>query len=241
MNATRLHRGRWLAASFAAGFVLILHVCGCPAPPADKTGAALTQPAATCAVRGAPATKPARVSFMGLEANATAIIYASECCGSMIESFDEVKKEILKSIGGLREEDRFGVLLFSSGPPREITPKGLLPATVENKKMAAEFLVRQFPRGATDPVPTISRAFEVLAKEPAGEEKVIFVLTNWDFPDNEAVIRLCRELNTKKDVRIFTVLIGAPHREGEGAMKAIATQSGGRYKYVEYVDCIDCK
>ena len=99
--------------------------------------------------------------------------------------------------------------------------------------IAIRLLMGVYPSGQMDPLPTISRAFEVLSKEEAGEEKVIFLVTDSDFPDNEAVIQLCRKLNEKKDVRIFTLLVGSEAKASapaEEMMKAIASQSGGQYK-----------
>jgi hypothetical protein len=206
---------------------------GARAAPADKAPAsgAASAPAGE-ANRPAAASKPAKVSFFGVEANASAIVYLTDRNASMMDNWERVRKEMTASIEVLAENQSFDILLFTEGQPMEMAGRKLLPADETNKKAAKEFVGEAQARGQTDPLPALKRAFEILNGAEAGREKALFLLTDSDFPDNQAVVDLCRRLNAKKDVRICTVLYAGaerPSKKAEEAMKKIASQSGGTY------------
>jgi hypothetical protein len=164
------------------------------------------------------------------------IVYVIDRSGSMIDTFDAVKNEMLTSIGQLDPKQDFDIILFTQGAPQEPVDKRLVPATPEYKGAATKFLKDAYAAGSTDPLPALSRAFEVLDKvsDPGG--KVVFFLTDSDFPDNDAVVKFCKAHNVKHDVHFFTFLYGGgkggPPEKAEEAMKTIAKENGGKYKYV---------
>ena len=49
--------------------------------------------------------------------------------GSMLNTIEAVKRELHKSVDGLRRGQKFHVIFFNAGPPLENRPKRLVPAT----------------------------------------------------------------------------------------------------------------
>jgi hypothetical protein len=161
-------------------------------------------------------------------------VYVVDRSGSMLHTFDAVKHEMMSSIGQLdaARGQEFHVILFADGPPHEAEAKRLVPATPDFQGRATTWLKDQFAKGTTDPIPALTRAFEVLERVDSPGGKVIFLLTDSLFPDNQKVIDLCRARNTKKDVHIFTFLYGDRPKEAEETMRKIAAEHGGQYKFV---------
>ncbi|MCD4825569.1 MAG: hypothetical protein K8S55_13320 [Phycisphaerae bacterium] len=178
--------------------------------------------------------------------SSNSIVYVIDRSGSMIDTFDTVRLELIRSIAGLRlarhkgrrfiPAQKFHVLFFSHGRPQEMAGRRLLKATVPNKKAAAEFLMGVIPSGMTDPIPALNRAFDVLnrTKKPG---KLIHLLTDGVFPDNERVLRAIAARNKGKGrqkVVINTYLYGSRPPEAEEVLRRIARESGGVYSFVAH-------
>jgi len=161
------------------------------------------------------------------------IVYLIDRSGSMVESFDAVRNEMKISIARLRAEHDLHIILFAKGVPQEGGSRALVPATPKNKEAAATFLDSIRAAGQTDPLPALKRAFEVLAKaDPTKPGKLIYLLTDGNFPDNAAVLALVRKLNKDKGVQINTYLYGNRPPEAVKLMTQIAEENSGRYKFV---------
>jgi len=154
--------------------------------------------------------------------------------GSMLDTFDEVRFEMLRSISRLSPGQTFHVIFFASGPPKENPPRRLVYGTSRYKLEAANYLKQIQPQGQTDPIPALERAFRVLQNTPNQKRgKLIYLLTDAEFPDNEKVLAAIRNLNGGKQVHVNTIL---HHHRSPGAMKVlrqIAADNGGRFKFVE--------
>jgi uncharacterized protein with von Willebrand factor type A (vWA) domain len=139
------------------------------------------------------------------------------------------------SIGLLSEQAQdFHIVLFAEGQPIEFGPKRLVPASYEMKTSAAKFLEPKIPEGQTDPVPALRRAFNVLnGADQRKKGKIIYLLTDGAFRDNEAVLAAIREMNKDKSVAIFTYLYGSPDEEAARVMKLIADENNGRFKRID--------
>ena len=163
------------------------------------------------------------------------IVYVIDRSGSMVEEFDTVRREMLRSISYLVARQDFHVILFSHSRPLEVGARRLMPAKRIYKESAAKFLDSVRAGGRTDPIPALRRAFEVLdrADTRGGRTgKLIFLLTDGSFPDNAAVLAAVRQLNVNKTVLVNTYLYGHRPPEAEKVMKQIAEECNGRYKYV---------
>ena len=189
--------------------------------------------------------------FFGTGGDARHIVYVVDRSASMIDTFDNLRHQMLVSIARLRADQHFHVILFAKDEAIENPPKRLVPATKNNKLAAVEFLQQICPEGSTTALAALRRAFEVLggaAGPPGG--KVIYLLTDGAFegpgvissgytlPDgrvldgNAAVARYIRDRNKNGEIHINTFLYGYHSGEAEEVMKSIAAENGGRFRFV---------
>lgn len=183
-----------------------------------------------------------RSRFFGQGGNALHIVFVIDRSGSMVDTFDYVRQEMLMSISRLRPPQDFHVILFASDEGRkyeddapavlENPPKKLVPADFEQKEKAAEFLSTVHPGGRTNPIPALRRAFAVLRASNVLPGKLIYLLTDGVFSDNETVLRAIREENSGSKVLINTYLYDFRAPTAVSVMRQIADESGGRYRYV---------
>ncbi len=174
-----------------------------------------------------------RAGFGGTGGNAHHIVYLIDRSGSMFDTFDAVKKEIVESVMNLTPVQDFHVIMFAEGEPLEKKPMALTPPTERYKISLAEFLMSVKAENTTNPVKAINRAFDVLAKADRKPGKIIYMLTDGAFPNNEEVLSTIRTRNSKKrDVLINTFLYGWRPPIAEKVMTQIANENGGKYRYV---------
>jgi hypothetical protein len=143
----------------------------------------------------------------------------------MTDSIDYVKYVTKRCLGQLTEKDLFDVLFMSSGPPVEMPPKKLVPATDKNKESSFEFIDGVIAQGETTPEGALKRAFEL-------KPEVIFLLTDGEF--DRSVVDLVKQLNARKRVKVNTICF--LYETGGALLKEIAAQNGGTYKFVSEKD-----
>jgi len=165
-------------------------------------------------------------SFFGIPVgDAHKIVFVLDRSGSMTDSIDYVKYVTKRCISQLTEKDLLDVLFMSSGPPVEMPPKKLVPATDKNKELAFEFIDGVIAQGETTPEGALERAFEL-------KPEVIFLLTDGEF--DRAVVDLVKKLNAEKKVKVNTICF--LYETGGALLKEIAAQNGGTYKFVSEKD-----
>lgn len=157
------------------------------------------------------------------------VVYLIDRSGSMVDSFDAVRREIFMSVAEMRPTRRFHVVLFAEGKPLENTPGGITPATDDAKLRLVKFLQPIRAWGKTDPVPAINRAFDAIERSPAA---IIHLLTDGVFPDNEAVLKAIRLRNTAGRVRVNAILYGNRPPIAEKILSQIASENSGKYRFV---------
>ncbi len=171
--------------------------------------------------------------FMGTKGTAYHIVYVVDRSGSMVDTFDAVRKEMIRSVGRLSKEQTFHVIFFAADKPTENPPRRLVYATPETKKEALEFLKTILPEGQTDPIPALEKAFAAMSRTPGDKQgKLIYLLTDGDFPDNEKVLAAIRNMNAKRDVQINTILHHFRNPEFEKVLDRIAKENKGEFKFV---------
>ncbi len=169
-------------------------------------------------------------------------VFVIDGSGSMVENFDRLAEEMTRFISKLsisrdgKYVDSFQVIFFTSGKPREIATGNLLQATTANKSEAAKFLDSVTVGGSTDPVPALTRALDILQKADDKSAKVVYLLSDGVFPDEELVLDTVARLNANKKVQIFTYLYGHRPERAEVLMKRIAKENRGKYNYVNPED-----
>ncbi len=176
--------------------------------------------------------KGPRSGFGGLGGNAHHLVYLIDRSGSMFDTFDAVKREISDSVKDLELEQDFHVIMFADGEPLEKQPMALTPPSDKYKLALAKFLETVKAERTTNPIKAINRAFDVLAKANKRRGKIIYMLTDGAFPDNEAVLATIRAKNIRRDVLINTFLYGWKPPIAVKVMTQIANENGGQYRYV---------
>jgi hypothetical protein len=160
------------------------------------------------------------------------IVYVIDRSGSMTDTFETVKLEILRSIGELSHKQSYHIILFAEGQPLEDRTRQLKRATHGNKALADEFLYDIVAIGKTDPVPSLKRAFRVLSGS-RGSKNLIVLLTDGAFDDSDEVRATMDKLNGDRTVRVNTFLYGNRPPEAVEAMKKIAQTHNGKYHFVQ--------
>jgi hypothetical protein len=219
---------------------MLFHVCvtGCAAqvphvtPPATNSQ---PPPIAHSATRPAAPLGPDGPVF-GDSRNARRIVFCCDCSGSMINKMPVLKERLTKAVNSLDPTQSFEMIFFQDEKYDSFMKyfhraEDLVPATPEAKKKAAEFLEGVTTTGSTDPLPGIRGAFKA-------NPDLIYLLTDGDFPDNDAILKLTRDLNSDRNpkVRINTIAF-----VGDGdsdvvffaLLKTIAKESGGTFRLVK--------
>ena len=75
-------------------------------------------------------------SVFGSGGSAFNVVFVVDRSGSMLDTFEPVRAEMLRTISRLRETQMFHIILFAEGRPLEPDHKRLVPATRRNKKAA---------------------------------------------------------------------------------------------------------
>jgi len=168
------------------------------------------------------------------DASAWSVVYVIDRSGSMMDTLDAVRLEMIRSIVRLSKRQDFHVIFFNSGArPQELDSRRLVPAERSAKRESVRFLNTITSGGQTDPVPALKRAFAVLRRAKR-KGKIIYLLTDGVFPDNEAVLSLVRKENADRSVNIHTILYGSRPAEAEAVLKTIASRNGGNYSFQEH-------
>jgi len=169
-------------------------------------------------------------------------IFVMDRSGSMAETFDPLRVEIIRTIARLgfsrtgkrvpRSRQRhFHVILFSSGKPLEFAPRRLVPADLANRVRVVDFLKSVLPAGQTDPIQALQRAFDLADSAKGGT--VIYFLTDGAFPDNDAVMKLIRRRNARKQAAVYTYLYGMREPRAAAVLQAIANENFGEFTRVD--------
>ncbi len=193
-------------------------------------------------------------SFLGTRGgNVYNVVYVIDRSGSMLQVFRVLRFELAASIDRLRDFQNFQVILFNDGPyvafnhaasgyGQEGRAARLYPGDVRYKEQVAMFLRDTRPMNVTstattDPIPAIRVAFTLLQRTPPSQPgRLIYLLTDGDFRDNQAVLETIRGLNNNGTVYINTFLYAYERGSAEQLLEQIAEENGGQYEYVNPSD-----
>lgn len=165
--------------------------------------------------------------------NAKKIAFVCDASGSMLNKFSTLRRELSNTIQGLRPIQSFNIIFFQEQSFSALDNNSLIMATPEDKLKATNFLEDKVtPRGETNPIPGIEKAF---AQKP----ELIYLLTDGDFPDNNAVLKRIQELNKDHKVKINTIaFVSEADNDTEfmKLLKKIADTNGGVYVFKKESD-----
>ena len=184
-----------------------------------------------------------RASLYGSEVPARNIVYVLECSGGLTDRFDEIQDEVLRSIGRLKQDQFFHVIVHPGGqwadpnvygrdpPPRENPPRALVTATPNNVAAAGKFLGRMIPQSGPDSIPAVRRAFEVLGSPPP-EQAVIFLTVDRHVRNGRGLAKACSQLNRGKRIQLHIFLLDGADLSKK-FLKKLAEDNGGRLTLFE--------
>jgi hypothetical protein len=178
----------------------------------------------------------------GLRFPTNRIVYVVDFSGSVTAVVDQIRRELKRSIAGLKPTQEFNVIIFfttGGGQDEKIRTEAfqsesLAAATPENRRRFAEWIDRWAPMGYTKPVEALRRA---IALQP----DVILFHSDGNFEDREA--QQINDLNRATRIKIFSLVFdelllgdasGLPPQANEGVrrMRRIAESNGGQMRIV---------
>ena len=159
------------------------------------------------------------------------MIFVIDRSGSMMQDMSPLRYELKKAVRMLKPEQRFALVLFTSGEPREFVPGRLVPADTANKDQFFEYADTIDAGGRTDPIPALKRAFALAKSAPKSQYTAVCLLSDGVFPDVEAVVEFVRQATRDTNIHVFTYLYGQ-QKDAEIMMKRIAHEGKGSYNVV---------
>jgi hypothetical protein len=169
--------------------------------------------------------------IFGSSGNAKKIAFVCDASGSMLSKFSTLRRELSKSVRQLKPIQSFSLIFFQQQSYMAME-QDLRMASPEAKRRADNFLETVVPRAETNPIPALELAFK---QKP----DLIYLLTDGDFPDNNAVKSRIRELDKDKRVKINTIaFVGDKDNDTDfmKLLKEIAEETGGVYRFVRESD-----
>ena len=155
-------------------------------------------------------------------ANAPArTVFLIDASGSMINSLPLAKAEVLKAVRAMQPGQHFGVIVTQDERSDMFQPT-LVPATPANVRRFAAFLDKVSTTGTTNMLPGVEKALRL-------HPSVLWVVTDGDFPDNNAMLTGVRRMN-RGGCRINTMFMGQADETPASVIEVLrdlATQNGG--------------
>ena len=168
-----------------------------------------------------------RSSFYGTGGNATRIVYILDHSGSMLDNFDFLRVEAVKSVDRLVPLQSFAVVLVSDHV-NVVGPGQLQRAMPDAKKQFADALKKERAEGQNDNLlgpfeQAFNRAF-------AMKPELIYFLTDGRFGDG--LIDKVNQLNKDKKVHINTIAFVTEEPGYKEQLEQLAKENGGTYKFI---------
>jgi len=170
-------------------------------------------------------------SFFGIESSGNRFAYIVDISGSMQgQRIEALKRELTRSIMGLRSQSQFSIILFSSDA-YPLGPSGWRSATDATKRQARSEIASIQVRGGTVPMPAFDIVFSMQPPPDA-----IYFMTDGIFANATGVAAEIARLNRSSGRLVPVHCITFMERDAEEIMKVIARQSGGSYTHVSSSD-----
>jgi hypothetical protein len=185
----------------------------------------------TPAVRLRPATRPSISKLYGVAVRASHIVYVIDRSATTNKYWDDLRTEIVSSLGDLYMQQDFTVILMGEGRARIGPGNGLITASKHNQMLAAKMLLETAATGKTDPLPALRLAINTLAAADNKPGKVLYFVTDRAMTDTAAVT-LFQTTPGAKDIVVMTYMVGQGGGDTQRVLEKLASQSGGRFTHV---------
>jgi hypothetical protein len=179
----------------------------------------------------------AGAQFYGIEAEGSTFVFIVDRSNSMRgEKLQEAKNELMYAVRRLSAEQKFYVIFFAGWSEfMRFDPQGLpepapVSATTENIAKLAAWVDWIQVEPWTSPLDAVKFAMQIAPD-------AVFLLTDGEFTDNGRTMRFLQSNKSTKvagsgDTRVAIHCVGFHDRAGEPALKRIAQQFGGNYRFV---------
>ena len=153
------------------------------------------------------------------------IVFVLDATGSMMGSFDDLRRQLKLAINGLRPPQSFNIVFINDRNPAPLA-LDLLFATPENKRRAEEYVDGMAPRGGTEPLPALQKAY---AMKP---DLISLLMDPTDIPDRKAMNDAINQYSTGGKVKLNIIAFeGNADPEVTKFLKELALSSGGVYSF----------
>lgn len=173
--------------------------------------------------------------FFGVEAQGSRFAYIVDVSGSMGVAvgggtgtrLDNMKAELMSSIGGLLEHMHFTIVFYNAEALPLLGNKWFA-ARERTKKEFSGLILEQIALGGTNPLPAFRIVFDLKPRPDA-----IYFMTDGAFGGlTQEVIESVARWNRSGSKRTPIHCITFDNNEAEDVMRRIAEESGGSYKHV---------
>jgi von Willebrand factor type A domain len=168
-------------------------------------------------------------TFIGVSGNAKKIVFVLDATGSMMSSFDSLRVQLRQAVTNLRLPQQFDIVFINEHNPPPLAPT-LLFVTPENKRKAQEYVDTMAPRGGTNPLPALEKAFGL---QP---ELIYFLVDPSDFPDKKAVLDLVNAKAAGGKIKMNIIAFEGNDPENNKFLQDLAKSTGGVYRFVTSKD-----
>ena len=163
----------------------------------------------------------------------TKVVYVLDATGSMMSSFDNLRRQLKLSISGLRPPQSFNIIFINDRHPEPFAPQ-LRFASPEAKRQAEEYVDNMAPRGGTEPLDPIAKAY---AMKP---DVIHLLMDPTDIPDHKAMMDLITKCSAGGKTKLNMIAFeGEGDEETSRFLKEIARSSGGVYTFKKAKDLAD--
>jgi hypothetical protein len=177
------------------------------------------------------ATRPSISKLYGVAVRATHIVYVIDRSATTNKYWEDLRTQIIASLGDLYIQQDFSVILMGERRPRMGPGSGLITATKHNQMLAAKMLLETAADGKTDPLPALRLAIATLASVDDKGGKVLYFVTDRAMM-GEAAVTLFQTTEAAKGIVVMPYMIGDGGSDTQKVMEKLASQTGGRFTQV---------
>ena len=168
---------------------------------------------------------PDGVKFVGVSIKGQKIVYVLDATGSMMSSFDDLRRLVKKSVNSLKPEQSFNIVFINDKNPVPMA-MGVVAASPENKRKTEEYVDTMAPRGGTEPVSALDKAYSM---KP---DAIALFIDPTDIPDRTAMKQLITKQGGEK-VRLYIIAFeGKADPDVTAFLKNLAKSAGGEYRFI---------
>jgi hypothetical protein len=169
-----------------------------------------------------------KVKFCGFTGECKRVVFLIDANGVMGKTFNSVFIELMRSIGRLRSNMEFSVIVMTDGKGKTFPAKGFQKAIFKEKMAASKFLEKIKAAGQTDMAEGMKEVLKRLGKTDIPSNAFV-VLSSLTKARAKTILTMVNKAKLPKTSKINTVYLGKPSKEDIVTLKKIADVTGGKF------------